>query len=198
MLIILKVNTTICQQGYTTIENIKSKISDLQSSVDSLETSLGDLDSILFSYNKAADFNEKYLAEITEYKNHISCLKQQLTTVKEERDSLQLAMSLVVKEPKRYNSNNPLPNQNTILITGRQSAFMGNKNSCQINNNSVRNKRFRNTFEANRVDSEPHVEPQIEIIKLDDSCDGSKPVSSRQTTKKHITKPPKNEVACPF
>ena len=42
------------------------------------------------------------------------------------------------------------------------------------------------------------VEPQIEIIKLDDSCDGSKPVSSRQTTNKHITKPPKNEVACPF
>ena len=80
---------------------------------------------------------------------------------------------------------------------------MGNKNSCQINNNPVRNKRFRNAFEplineANHVDSEPHVEPQIEIIKLDDSCDGSKPVSSRQTTNKHITKPPKNEVACPF
>ena len=72
-------------------------------------------------------------------------------------------MSLVVKEPKRYNSN-PLPNQNTIVINGRQSAFMGNKNSCQIDNNPVRNKRFRNTFEplineANHVDSEPHVEP---------------------------------------
>ena len=163
---------------------------------------MGDLDSILFSYNKAADLNEKYLAEITEYKNHISCLKQQLTTVKEERDSLQLAMSLVVGQPKRYNSN-PLPNQDTIVINKRQSAFMGNKNSCQINNNPVRNKRFRNTFEplineANHVDSEPHVEPQIEIIKLDDSCDGSKPVSSRQITNKHITKPPKNEVACPF
>ena len=157
-------------------ENIKSKISDLQSSVDSFETSLGDLDLILFSYNKAADLNEKYLAEITEYKNHISCLKQQLTTVKEERDSLQLAMTLVVKEPKRYNSNNPLPNQNTILINGRQSAFMGNKSSCQINKNPVRNKRFRNTFEplineTNHVDSEPPT---------------------------NITKPPKNEVACPF
>ena len=164
---------------------------------------MGDLDSILFSYNKAADLNEKYLAEITEYKNHISCLKQQLTTVKEERDSLQLATSLVVKEPKRCNSNNPLPNQNTILINGRQSAFMGNKNSCQINNNPVQNKRFRNTFEplineANHVDSELHVEPEIEIIKLDDSCNGSKPVNSRQTTNKHATKPPKNEVACPF
>ena len=174
------VHHCICQQGYIAIENIKSKISDLQSSVDSFETSLGDLDSILFSYNKAADLNEKYLAEITEYKNHISCLKQQLTTVKEERDSLQLAMSLVVKEPKRYNySNNPLPNQNTILLNGRQSAFMGNKNSCQINNSLVPNKRFRNTFEplineAYHVDSEPHVEPQ------------------------KITKPPKNEVACPF
>ena len=80
---------------------------------------------------------------------------------------------------------------------------MSNKNSCQIDNNPVRNKRFRNTFEplineANHVDSEPHVEPQIEVIKLDDSCDGSKPVSSRQITNKHITKPPKNEVACPF
>ena len=196
------VHHCICQQGYTAIENIKSKISDLQSSVDSFETSLGDLDSILFSYNKAADLNEKYLAEITEYKNHISCLKQQLTTVKEERDSLQLAVSRVVKEPKRYNSN-PLPNQNIIVINGRQSAFMGNKNSCQIDNNPVRNKRFRNTFEplineANHVDSEPHVEPQIEVIKLEDSCDGSKPVSSRQITNKHITKPPKNEVACPF
>ena len=130
-------------------------------------------------------------------------MKQLLTTVREGGDSLQLAMSLVVKEPKRYNSNNALPNQNTIVINGRQSAFMGNKNSCQINNNPVRNKRFRNTFEplineANHVDSEPHVEPQIEIIKLDDSCDGSKPVSSRQTTNKHITKPPKNEVVCPF
>ena len=83
------VHHCMCQQGYTAIENIKGKISDLQSSVGSLETSLGDLDSILFSYNKAADLNEKYLAEITEYKNHISCLKQQLTTVKEERDSLQ-------------------------------------------------------------------------------------------------------------
>ena len=118
---------------------------------------MGDLDSILFSYNKAADLNEKYSAEITEYKNHISCLKQQLTTVKEERDSLQLAMSFVVKEPKRYNSNNPLPNQNIILLNGRKSALMGNKNSCQINNNPVRNKRFRNTFEplineANHVD----------------------------------------------
>ena len=115
------------------IENIKSKISDLQLFVDSFEISLGDLDSTLFSYNKAADLNEKYLAEITEYRNHISCLEQQLTTVKEERDLLQLNMSLVVKEPKRYNSNNPLQNQNTILINGRQSAFMGNKNSCQIN-----------------------------------------------------------------
>ena len=196
------VHHCICQQGYTTIEDIKSKISDLQSSVDSFETSLGDLDSILFSYNKAADLNEKYLAEITEYKNHISCLKQQLTTVKEERDSLQLATSLVVKEPKRCNSNNPVPNQNTILINERQNAFMDNKNSCQINNNPVRSKRFRNTFEplineANHVDSEPH-EPQIEIIKLDDSCDGSKPVNSGQTINKHITKPPKNEVACPF
>ena len=129
------VHHSICQQGYTAIEKIKSKISDLQSSVDSFETSLGDLDSILFSYNKAADLNEKYLAKITEYKNHISCLKQQLTTVKEERDSLQLAVSLVVKEPKRYNSN-------------------------------------------------PY--------------DGSKPVSSCQITNKHITKPPKNEMACPF
>ena len=198
------VHHCICQQGYTAIENIKSKISDLiQSSVDSFETSLGDLDSILFSYNKAADLNEKYLAEITEYKNHISCLKQQLTTVKEERDSLQLATSLVIKEPKRCNSNNPLPNQNTILINGRQSAFMGNKNSCQINNNPVQNKHFRNTFEpliieANHVDSELHVEPEIEIIKLDDSCNGSKPVNSRQTTNKHATKPPKNEVASPF
>ena len=196
------VHHCICQQGYAAIENIKSKISDLQSSVDSFETSLGDLDSILFLYNKAADLNEKYLAEITEYKNHISSLKQQLTTVKEERDSLQLATSLVVKEPKRCNSNNPVPNQNTILINGRQSAFMDNKNSCQINNNPVRSKRFRNTFEplineANHVDAEPH-EPQIEIIKLDDSCDGSKPVNSRQTINKHITKPPKNEVACPF
>ena len=131
--------------------------------------------------------NEKYLAEITEYKDHISCPKQQLTTVKVERDSLQYAMSLVVKEPKRYNSNNRLPNQNTILLNGRQSAFMGNKNTGQINSNPVRNKRFRNTFEplineANHVDSEPHVEPQIEIIKLDDSCDGSKPVSSYQPT----------------
>ena len=155
----------ICQQGYTAIESIKSKISDLQLSVDSFETSLGDLDSILFSYNKAADLNEKYLAEITEYKNHISCLRQQLTTVKEERDSLQLAMSLVVKEPKRYNySNNPLPNQNTILLNGRQSVFVGNKNSCQINNSPVPNKHFRNTFEplinkAYHVDSKPHVEP---------------------------------------
>ena len=105
-------------------------------------------------------------------------------------------MTLVVKEPKRYNSNNPLPNQNTTLINGIQSAFMGNKNSCQINNNPVRNKRFRN--EANHVDSEPHVEPQIEIIKLGDSCDGSKPVSSRQTTNKYITKPPKNEMVCPL
>ena len=127
-----------------------------------------------------------------EYKNHISCLKQQLTTVKEERDSLQLATSLVVKEPKRCNSNNPLPNQNTILINGRQSAFMGNKNYCQINNNPVQNKRFRNTLEplineANHVHSELHVEPEIEIIKLDDSCDGSKPVNSRQTTNKHVT-----------
>ena len=112
-------------------------------------------------------------------------------------------MSFVAKEPKRYNSNNRLPNQNTVLLNGRQSAFMGNKNTGQINSNPVRNKRFRNTFEplineANHVDSEPHVEPQIEIIKLDDSCDGSKPVSSRQTTNKHITKPPKNEVAGPF
>ena len=79
--------------------------------------------------------NEKYLAEITEYKNHISCLKQQLTTVKEERDSLQLAMSLVVKEPKRCKSNNPVPNQNTTLINGEQSAFMDNKKSCQMNSN---------------------------------------------------------------
>ena len=54
------VHHCICQQGYTAIENIKSKISDLQSSVDSFETSLGDLDSILFSYNKAADLNEKW------------------------------------------------------------------------------------------------------------------------------------------
>ena len=66
------VHHCICQQGYTAIENIKSKISDLQSSVDSFEASLGDLDSVFFSYNKAADLNEKYLAEITEYKNHIS------------------------------------------------------------------------------------------------------------------------------
>ena len=43
-----------------------------------------------------------------------------------------------------------------------------------------------------------YVEPQIEIIKLDDSCDGSKPFSSRQTTNKHITKPPKNKVTYPF
>ena len=75
---------------------------------------------------------------------------------------------------KCYNSHNPLPNQNTILLNGRQSAFMGDKNFCQINNNPVQNKRFRDTFkplinEANLVDSEPHVEPQIEIIKLDDS-----------------------------
>ena len=39
------------QQGYTAIENIKSKISGLQSSVDSFETSLGNLDSISFSYS---------------------------------------------------------------------------------------------------------------------------------------------------
>ncbi len=73
----------ICQQGYTATESIRSKISEVQSSVDAFETSLGDLDSILFSYNKAADLNEKYLVEITEYNNHISCLEQQLTIVKE-------------------------------------------------------------------------------------------------------------------
>ena len=147
--------------------------------------------------------NEKYLEEITEYKNHILCLKKQLTTVQEERDSLQLAINLDVKEPKRYKSNNSLPNQNTIIFKGRQSAYTGNKNSCPKNIYPVRNKRDRNTFqplinEANHGYSEPHVNPQIEVIKLDDSCDGSKPVSSHQSTIKQINKPPKNEVACPF
>ena len=107
--------------------------------------------------------------------------------------------------------NSPLVDQSPLSYE-----YLMHKTSCEtntfvsnippktpINNNPLRNKRFRNTFEplinkANHVDSEPHVEPQIEIIKLDDFCDGSKPVSSRQTTSKHITKPPKNEVACSF
>ena len=72
------VHHCICQQGYTAIENIKSKISGLQSSVDSFETSLGDLDSILFSYSKAADLNKKYLAEITEYKDIFHALNSSL------------------------------------------------------------------------------------------------------------------------
>ena len=72
------VHHCICQQGYTAIENIKSKISGLQSSVDSFETSLGDLDSILFSYGKAADLNKKYLAEITEYKDIFHALNSSL------------------------------------------------------------------------------------------------------------------------
>ena len=93
-------------------------------------------------------------------------------------------MSLVVKEPKRYNSHDPLPNQNAILRNGRLF---------------VRSRVIEPLLdEANHVDSEPHVKPQIETCKLDDSCDGSKPVSSRQTTNKQIKKPPKNEVACPF
>ncbi len=194
----------ICQQGYTAIESIKSKISEVQSSVDAFETSLGDLDSILFSYNKAANLNEKYLVEITEYKNHISCLEQQLTIVKEEKDSYQLAMNLVAQESNHCNGNKTLPNQN--LLRERQSTHTGNKNSFQTNNNTVRAKRNRLELqidEANHVensyhDFELHAKPEIEIIKLDDSCDGSKPTSSHKSIYKQADKSPKNEVPCPF
>ena len=194
----------ICQQGYTAIETIKSKISEVQSSVDAFETSLGDLDSILFSYNKAADLNEKYLVEITEYKNRISCLEQQLTIVKDERDSFQLAMNLVAQESNYCDGNKILPNQN--LLRERQSAHTGNKNSFQTYNNAARAKRNRLELqidEANHVenshhDFELHAKPEIEIIKLDDSCDGSKPTSSRQSIYKRAEKSQKNEVPCPF
>ncbi len=194
----------ICQQGYTAIETIKSKISEVQSSVDAFETSLGDLDSILFSYNKAADLNEKYLVEITEYKNRISCLEQQLTIVKDERDSFQLAMNLVAQESNYCDGNKILPNQN--LLRERQSAHTGNKNSFQTYNNAARAKRNRLELqidEANHVENSHHdfelyAKPEIEIIKLDDSCDGSKPTSSRQSIYKRAEKSQKNEVPCPF
>ena len=194
----------ICQQGYTAIETIKSKISAVQSSVDAFETSLGDLDSILFSYNKAADLNEKYLVEITEYKNRISCLEQQLTIVKDEMDSFQLAMNLVAQESNYCDGNKILPNQN--LLREIQSAHTGNKNSFQTYNNAARAKRNRLELqidEANHVenshhDFELHAKPEIEIIKLDDSCDGSKPTSSRQSIYKRAEKSQKNEVPYPF
>ena len=96
-------------------------------------------------------------------------------------------MNLVAQGSNYCDSNKTLPNQN--FLREGQSVHTGNKNSFQTNNNAVwakRNWLELQIDEANHVenshhDFELHAKPEIEIIKLDDSCDGSKPTSSLQS-----------------
>ena len=60
---------------------------------------------ILYLYGKSTDLNEQYQREIAENKRYINILEQKLFKVEEERDSLQVAIKLVVQD-KRYQREN--------------------------------------------------------------------------------------------
>ncbi len=64
-----------------------------------------DHDSILYLYGKSTDLNEQYQREIAENKRYINILEQNLFKVEEERDSLQVAIKLVVQD-KYYQREN--------------------------------------------------------------------------------------------
>ena len=96
----------LCQNQLTNeVNGLKTKISNLQTSINSFETTLKDHDSILYLYGKSTDLNEQYQREIAENKRYINILEQKLFKVEEERDSLQVAIKLVVQD-KHYQREN--------------------------------------------------------------------------------------------
>ena len=68
--------------------------------VFSFETILKYQELILFTYNRAADLNEKYLREINDSKRVITSLEQKISKVEEERNLLKLATRLIA--PDKY------------------------------------------------------------------------------------------------
>ena len=77
--------------------------------VFSFETILKDHELILSTYNRAADFNEKYLIKINGSKSVITSLEQKISKVEEERDSLQLATKLIAPDNYEHFSDAKRP-----------------------------------------------------------------------------------------
>ena len=100
----------LCQNQLTNeVNGLKTKISNLQISINSFETTSKDHDSILYLYGKSTDLNEQYQREIAENKRYINILEQKLFTVEKERDSLQVAIKLVVQDKYYQRENEAQP-----------------------------------------------------------------------------------------
>ncbi|CAB4036771.1 Hypothetical predicted protein, partial [Paramuricea clavata] len=104
----------LCQNQLTNeVNGLKTKLSNLQTSINSFETTLKDHDLILYLYRKSTDLNEQYQKEIAENKRYINILEQKLFKEEEERDSLQVAIKLVVQDKHYQRENEAQPTQPT-------------------------------------------------------------------------------------
>ena len=90
--------------------------------VFSFETILKYQELILFTYNRAADLNEKYLIKINGSKRVITSLEQKISKVEEERNLLKLATRLIAPDKYEHFSDAKRPStKSNMQITNGSS-----------------------------------------------------------------------------